>query len=128
MRQLLSRLSASDTVQQARRIEHGTASAIAASETRLRRRSRFRGKPEARKRNRSTMTESRVAILRSHVAQAERLVARQKALVEKMALAEVSATGEMARTLLAVLEGSLQVSRKHLRRMVEQYGDDKAAE
>jgi hypothetical protein len=74
------------------------------------------------------MTESRVAVLRSHVAQAERLVARQKALVEKMALAEGSATGEMARTLLAVLEGSLQVSRKHLRRMVEQYGDDKATE
>jgi hypothetical protein len=73
------------------------------------------------------MTESRVAVLRSHVAQAERLVARQKALIEKMALAEDSAIGVMARTLLFVLEGSLQVARLHLKRVVEQYGNDKDA-
>jgi hypothetical protein len=60
------------------------------------------------------MTDSRVAELRSHVEKAERLVARQKALVERMALAEDSATGEMARTLLAVLEVSLRLAREHL--------------
>jgi hypothetical protein len=62
----------------------------------------------------SPMTDSPIAILRSHVAQAERLVARQKALIEKMALPEGSTTGEMARTLLAVLEVSLRLAREHL--------------
>jgi hypothetical protein len=66
--------------------------------------------------------ESPVAVAQRHVAQAERRVARQKALIEELERDRHFAMVENARKILEVLEESLRLARVHLELEQAHYG------
>ena len=66
-------------------------------------------------------TRSELEIARSHVAQAERRIAQQTAIV-----VELGESADLARRTLATLKQSLDIAREHVRRLERQSGDGSA--